>query len=430
MVDLGGSKVIEKTVDVAVIGGGPAGLAAAVSAKKSGAKDVVVLDRNSWLGGILPQCIHDGFGVEEIGVSMTGPEYAEKYIEEVERLGIQVLKETMVLSFNKKREITAVNKKGMHKIDAKTIVLAMGCREKTRWNVMIPGDRPSGIYTAGVAQAFINLYNIMPGKNVLILGSGDVGLIMARRLKFEGANVLGVVEILPYPSGLPRNVVQCLDDYDIPLFLSHTVTSIEGKERLEQVTVAQVDGKMVPISETEKRIECDTLLLSVGLNPENELTKGAGIKIDDLTDGPIVDQDLETTMPGVFACGNCLQVYDTVDLLSIDAKRAGKRATEYISSQKVEKDIRKKAKQPIAQIVAGSGVRYVVPQRISKCGEVQLTLRAKKPTEASKLYVNSQDKTIFEKKLRWANPANMIKVNVPIKKAASMQTLEVALDGC
>lgn len=422
--------MIEKTVDVAVIGGGPAGLAAAVSAKKSGAKDVVVLDRNSWLGGILPQCIHDGFGVEETGVSMTGPEYAKKYINEVERLGIQVLKETMVLSFNKKQEITAVNKKGMHKIDAKTIVLAMGCREKTRWNVMIPGDRPSGIYAAGVAQAFINLYNIMPGKNVLILGSGDVGLIMARRLKFEGANVLGVVEILPYPSGLPRNVVQCLNDYDIPLFLSHTVTSIEGKERLKQVTVAQVDEKMVPISETEKRIECDTLLLSVGLNPENELTKDAGIKIDDLTDGPIVDQDLETTMPGVFACGNCLQVYDSVDLLAIDAKRAGKRATEYMSSQKVEKDIRKKVKQPIAQIVAGSGVRYVVPQRISKRGKVQLTLRAKKPTESPKLYVSSQDKTIFEKKLRWANPANMIKVSVPIEKADSMETLEVTIDGC
>jgi len=430
LVDLGGNKMIEKTVDVAVIGGGPAGLAAAVSARKSGARDVVVLDRNSWLGGILPQCIHDGFGVEETGVSMTGPEYAKKYIDEVERLGIQVLRETMVLRFNKKQEITAVNKKGMHKIDAKTIVLAMGCREKTRWNVMIPGDRPSGIYTAGVAQAFINLYNIMPGKNVLILGSGDVGLIMARRLKFEGANVLGVVEILPHPSGLPRNVVQCLDDYDIPLFLSHTVTSIEGKERLEQVTVAQVDERMVPISETEKRIECDTLLLSVGLNPENELTKDAGIKIDDLTGGPIVDQDLETTMPGVFACGNCLQVYNTVDLLSIDAKRAGKRATEYISSQKVEKDIWKKAKQPIAQIVAGSGVRYVVALRISKCGKVQLTLRAKKPTESSKLYVSSQDKIIFEKKLRWANPANMIRVNVPIEKATSMQTLEVTLDGC
>ena len=223
--------MINHEVDVAVIGGGPAGLAATISAHENGAKNVIVLDRNSWLGGILPQCIHDGFGVEETGASMTGPEYADMYIKMIEKQGITAMKETMVLEFDKKREITAVNKKGLHKIKAKSIVLAMGCREKTRWNAMIPGDRPSGIYTAGVAQTFINLYNIIPGKNVVILGSGDVGLIMARRLKFEGANVLGVVEILPYASGLPRNVVQCLDDYDIPLYLNHTITFIEGKDR-------------------------------------------------------------------------------------------------------------------------------------------------------------------------------------------------------
>ena len=265
MGEQGRKKMINLNADVAVIGGGPAGLAAAISAHENGAKNVIVLDRNSWLGGILPQCIHDGFGVEETGTSMTGPEYAEMYIKIVEKQGITFLNETMVLQFDENRKIIAVNKKGLHEINANSIVLAMGCREKTRWNVMIPGDRPSGIYTAGVAQAFINLYNIMVGKNVVILGSGDVGLIMARRLKFEGANVQGVVEILPYASGLPRNVVQCLDDYDIPLFLSHTVTEIKGKDRLEEVDVSQIDKNYNIIPGTKQTFTCDTLLLSVGL---------------------------------------------------------------------------------------------------------------------------------------------------------------------
>jgi len=318
--------MINLNADVAIIGGGPAGLAAAISARKNGARNVIILDRNSWLGGILPQCIHDGFGVEETGKSMTGTEYSEMYINEARNQNISFMNETMVLKFNKNLEIIAVNKKGLHKIKVESIVLAMGCREKTRWNIMIPGDRPSGIYTAGVAQAFINLYNIMVGKNVVILGSGDVGLIMARRLKFEGANVLGVVEILPYASGLPRNVVQCLDDYDIPLFLNHTVTYIKGKERLESVKIAQVDGNMNVIPETEKEINCDTLLLSLGLIPENELSKNVGIELDNVTGGPIVNQFFETSVQGVYACGNCLQVYDTVDTLSIGAKNAGKNA--------------------------------------------------------------------------------------------------------
>jgi NADPH-dependent 2,4-dienoyl-CoA reductase/sulfur reductase-like enzyme len=415
-------KVIDYTVDVAVIGGGPAGLAAAVSAHEHGAKSVVVIDRNSWLGGILPQCIHDGFGVEETGASMTGPEYAEMYIEAAEKQGIDIMKETMVLQFDKKREITAVNKKGLHKIKASAIVLAMGCREKTRWNVMIPGDRPSGIYTAGVAQAFINLYNIMPGKNVIILGSGDVGLIMARRLKFEGANVLGVVEILPYASGLPRNVVQCLEDYDIPLFLNHTITCIDGKERLEQVTIAQVDGEMNIISGTEKKIECDTLLLSLGLIPENELANNIGIEIDNITGGPTVNQYLETTLSGVFACGNCLQVYDTVDVLSADAKNAGKSVAKNLAIQKKDKKI-------IAKIAPGKGVRYVVPQIISEPGKVHLTLRVEEPRESSVLHVIADDKELLKKRLPWANPANMIGVDVDIPHdiMTSTQNLEVML---
>ena len=415
--------MISHDVDVAVIGSGPAGLAAAVSAKEHGAKNVVILDRNGWLGGILPQCIHDGFGVEETGESMTGPEYAEMYIEIVKKKDIEVMNETMVLQFDKRREIIAVNKQGLHRIKAKAIVLAMGCREKTRWNVMIPGSRPSGIYTAGVAQAFINLYNIMPGKNVIILGSGDVGLIMARRLKFEGANVLGVVEILSYASGIPRNVVQCLDDYDIPLYLNHTVTNIEGKERLEQVTIEQVDENMAPIAGTEKQIACDTLLLSLGLIPENELAKGVGIEIDTTTGGPAVDQHLETTLDGVFACGNCLQVYDTVDILAVDAKIAGRNAAEKSSLQKKDQEL-------TIRVAAGKGVRYVVPQVVNECGKIPLTFRAEKPGEVSTLHVTLGGKDLLKKKLPWMNPANMVRVdvNIPAETTFIAQTLEVTID--
>jgi NADPH-dependent 2,4-dienoyl-CoA reductase/sulfur reductase-like enzyme len=331
------------------------------------------------------------------------------------------MNETMVLHFDKKREIIAVNKKGIHKIKAKTIVLAMGCREKTRWSAMIPGDRPSGIYTAGVAQSFINLYNIMPGKNVVILGSGDVGLIIARRLKFEGANVLGVIEILPYASGLPRNVVQCLDDYDIPLFLNHTVTSIEGKERLEQITIAQVNKTMNPISGTEKQIKCDTLLLSLGLTPENELSKNVNIEIDESTGGPVVNQNLETTLGGVFACGNCLQVYDTVDMLSIDAKRVGKNAAKYYKSKKLK---------PSIKLIAGKGVRYVIPQKINVAGAVHITLRSEKPQEKSILWIIENDKIILKKKLPFVNPANMVKLDFEISSEVvkSGHNLEVIID--
>jgi NADPH-dependent 2,4-dienoyl-CoA reductase/sulfur reductase-like enzyme len=295
----------------------------------------------------------------------------------------------------------------------------MGCREKTRWSTLIPGDRPSGIYTAGVAQALINLYNIMPGKNVIILGSGDVGLIMARRLKFEGANVLGVIEILAYASGLPRNVVQCLDDYDIPLFLNHTVTYIKGKERLESVTIAQIDKKMNVISGTEKEIKCDTLLLSLGLIPENELSKDVGIIIDKVTGGPIVNQKLETSLPGVFACGNCLQVYDTVDSLSIDAKQAGKNAADY----------KKKKVNHKLNVITGKGIKYVIPQIITAPGKIRFTLRVEKPKLETSIHFIVDSKEIFKKKLPYVNPANMIEIYVDISKdlIKSNKTLEVAL---
>lgn len=419
MVEQGRTKMINLNADVAVIGAGPAGLAAAISARENGAKNVIILDRNSWLGGILPQCIHDGFGVEETGTSMTGPEYAEMYIKTAEKQGIMFFNETMVLQFDKNRKITAVNKKGLHEIKAKSIVLAMGCREKTRWDVMIPGDRPSGVYTAGVAQAFINLYNIMVGKNIVILGSGDVGLIMARRLKFEGANVLGVVEILPYASGLPRNVVQCLDEYNIPLYLNHTVTYIEGRERLESVTIAQVDEKMNVICGTEKKIECDTLLFSLGLIPENELSKNVGIEIDNVTGGPIIDQSFETSLPGVFACGNCLQVYDAVDVLAMDAKKAGEYAAQ--NTIKQNKNI---------NVKAGKGIRYIVPQIINGPGKIHFTLRVVEPQESPTLCVIAGDKELLKRKLPWANPANMVEfdVNISAETIKSSDDLEVLLD--
>jgi len=402
-----------------VIGAGPAGLAAAVSSRENGAKKVLILDRNNWQGGILPQCIHDGFGVEETGKSMTGPEYADMYMKMAEKQKIDFMLQTMVLNFNDKLEITAVNKKGLHKIKAKSIVLAMGCREKTRWNIMIPGDRPSGIYTAGVAQAFINLYNIIPGKNILILGSGDVGLIMARRLKFEGANVHGVVEILPFASGLPRNVVQCLDDYDIPLFLNHTVTHIDGRERLESVTIAQVDKKMNIISGSERKIKCDTLLLSLGLTPENELSKNIGIKLDEITGGPVVDQFFETNIPGVFACGNCLQVYDTVDVLSIGAKHAGKNAA-----------LKPKKKESGIIVKPGKGVRYVIPQRINNPGTINFTMRVLKPEQSVVLSVKAGKEEIYRKKLRWTNPANMVEFDIDISDnlLKSDENLEVSIN--
>ncbi len=412
--------MINHNVDITVIGAGPAGLAAAVSASEHGAKNILIIDRNSWIGGILPQCIHDGFGVEETGHSMTGPEYVDMYIDMAEKKKINILTETMVLRLDRNKKITAVNKDGLHNIRTKSIILAMGCREKTRWGALIPGDRPSGIYTAGVAQAHINLYNIMPGRNVVILGSGDVGLIMARRLKFEGANVLGVIEILPFASGLPRNVVQCLDDYDIPLYLNHTVTYIKGKERLESVTIAQIDEKMNIVSGTEKEIKCDTLLLSLGLIPENELSKDVGIILDKITGGPIVNQNLETSLPGVFACGNCLQVYDTVDSLSVDAKHAGKNAANY----------KKKKVSHKLNVIPGKGIRYVIPQIITAPGKIRFTLRVEKPKlTPSSIYFITDSKKIFKKKLPYVNPANIIEIYVDISKdlIKSKKKLEVVL---
>ena len=421
--------MIKKIVDIAVIGAGPAGLAAAVAAKEQGVEKVLVLDRNTWVGGILQQCIHDGFGVEELGVSLTGPEYAALYIQKAYQQGINIMKETMVLQITPDHQIIAVNKKGIYSIHAHAVILAMGCREKTRWNAMIAGTRPSGIYTAGVAQAFINLYNLMPGRNVLVLGSGDVGLIMARRLKFEGANVLGVVEIFSYASGLPRNVVQCLDDYEIPLYMKHTVTNIKGKERLEGVTISEVDKTFNPVRGTEQEIKCDTLLLSLGLIPENELSKDVGVKLDLNTRGSSVDQRFETTIDGVFACGNCLQVYDTVDMLALDAKQTGTQAAKYVDKQLQQKTNGMKYQKHQINVLPGKGVRSVVPQRITTVGKVHFTLRAAHPQGMSTLNITGDKKILCTKKLRFVNPANMITIDakIPVEILQSGKQVEVSI---
>lgn len=316
--------------DIAVIGGGPAGMAAALEAHRQGAKKVLIIERNLELGGILQQCIHHGFGLHFFRAELTGPEYAQRFINLVKETEIQVFLETMVLEITSECKIFAVNSEaGMLEIEAKAIVLAMGCRERTRGALRIPGSRPAGIFSAGTAQRYVNIDGYLPGKKAVILGSGDIGLIMARRFTLEGAKVQAVVEALPHPAGLTRNVVQCLEDFEIPLYLESTVVEIHGKKRLEAVTIAKVDGAWNPISGTEQEISCDTLLLSVGLVPENELSSQAGITLDPVTGGPIVDESLMTNLPGIFACGNVLHVHDLVDNVSTESAKAGEFAAEY-----------------------------------------------------------------------------------------------------
>ena len=401
-----------KRCDLVIIGGGPAGLAAAVAARESGIEDILILERDTELGGILNQCIHSGFGLHTFQEELTGPEYAQRYIQKVRDLAIPCLLDTMVLEITPERVVTAVNtREGLFQLQAGAVILAMGCRERARGSLNIPGFRPAGIYSAGTAQRLVNIEGFMPGKEVVILGSGDIGLIMARRMTLEGAHVQVVAELMPYSGGLKRNIVQCLDDFGIPLKLSHTVVDIQGRERLTGVTLAQVDENRRPIPGTEEHYDCDALLLSCGLIPENELSRGAGVELSPVTNGPVVDESLETNIPGVFACGNVLHVHDLVDFVSQEAQQAGRRAARFL--QKGEE--RGKA----IRITAGKGVRYTVPAKVDPCRmEEELTVRFRVDNvyRGAAVMVSAGGETLQRRKKLILTPGEMEEVRLHRKE--------------
>ncbi|MEE1085890.1 MAG: FAD-dependent oxidoreductase [Schaedlerella sp.] len=344
--------------DIVIVGGGPAGLAAAVSAKENGIDSILILERDKELGGILNQCIHNGFGLHTFKEELTGPEYADRFIKKIQKMNIEYMLNTMVIDISKDKIVTAMNREeGLFEIQAKAIILAMGCRERPRGALNIPGYRPAGIFSAGTAQRLVNIEGYLPGREVVILGSGDIGLIMARRMTLEGAKVKVVAELMPYSGGLKRNIVQCLDDFGIPLKLSHTVVDIDGKERVKGITLAKVDNRNKPIPGTEEYIPCDTLLLSCGLIPENELSRELGVDMETVTNGPVVNESFETSIEGVYACGNVLHVHDLVDFVSEEAAMAGKNAVYYIQGRTVSEFTK-------IEIVPADGVRYTVPQYI------------------------------------------------------------------
>ena len=394
-----------RNVEVAIIGGGPAGLAAALAAHKAGAKDVLILERDSFPGGILQQCIHNGFGLHYFGQELTGPEYAQRFIDEVEKIdSIEMLLDTMALEVTPDRRITAVSgKHGLVQVQAGAVVLAMGCRERTRGALNIPGTRPAGVYTAGCAQRLVNMEGMMPGRRVVILGSGDIGLIMARRMVWEGAKVEMVCELMPYSSGLNRNIVQGLEDNNIPLYFNTTVVEVHGRERVEGVTIAQVDpATRRPKMETARFVECDTLLLSVGLLPENELSELAGVPIDPATSGPAVNENFETGVNGIFACGNVLHVHDLVDHVSEEAECAGRAAAEYLRGAK--------AQRHEIPVRSGDGVTGIVPQRIDPSHlpkVLNLRFRVRREVRNHCLSVYADGVRIFHQKKRIMTPGQM-----------------------
>ena len=391
---------------IVVIGGGPAGMAAALAAYEAGVKDVVILDREERLGGILPQCIHNGFGLHKLGQELTGPEYAEYYAEKIRKTDIKVYTGTMVTSLTEDRVITASNEKGILQIRAGAVILAMGCRERSRGALGLCGTRPAGIYTAGTAQKLLNCHGLLVGKRVVILGSGDIGLIMARRMTLQGAKVEAVCEVMPYSGGLQRNLAQCLEDFDIPLYLSTTVVKVEGRERLEGVVLAEVDENRRPISGTERSISCDTLLISCGLIPENELARMANISLDPATGGALVDETRQTNAEGIFACGNVLHVHDLVDFVSDEGEVAGLAAAEYVLGE---------AQSKVAvPTVSGNGVRYVLPQRIcDQEREIPLYFRVSQPRRNVNLIIKQGDSVLKKVKRIKVSPGEMEKVVLP-----------------
>lgn len=409
--------------DLVVIGGGPGGLAAAIEARNNGVENILVIERDKELGGILQQCIHNGFGLHEFKEELTGPEYAERFIKKLKEKNIEYKLDTMVLEVTPEKIVHAINTvDGYMMIEAKAIVLAMGCRERTRGAISIPGERPAGVFTAGTAQRFINMEGYMVGKKVLILGSGDIGLIMARRMTLEGAEVQAVVELMPFSGGLARNIAQCLNDYNIPLYLSHTVVDIKGKERVEGVTIAKVDENRRPIPGTEIEYECDTLLLSVGLIPENDISRKTGIVIDRRTSGPVVNEMMETSIPGIFACGNVVHVHDLVDFVSAEARKAGKAAAKFVKDEVKNGEY--------IELKNGFGVTYTVPQkyRVENIENfLEISMRVNNIYKNMRLQVKDGDTVLVNMKKAHLAPGEMEKVVVPKKLLESVKGNELVV---